>query len=273
MESDRSGRDTSCGRIGAREHFAPHVSQSFQNHRPPSRAHLAPGIILDARRAVWLEEKRILAVADLHLGYAWAHRHSGQLLPITAREDSVERLATLVTDYCPEELVLLGDIVHRAVPVQTLEAELRELFSVIGDRTRLRLVAGNHDKGLDALLKRCKLRAELVVSHDCGPHLLIHGDNKDAAIAADQLALVRSRNGQIFMGHEHPAIRVGDGVASMKCPCFLVSSRLIILPAFSSWAAGSNVRSQTFLSPLAASVRFETAHAILGNKMLPIALP
>ncbi|RYY91444.1 MAG: hypothetical protein EOO11_22700, partial [Chitinophagaceae bacterium] len=78
---------------------------------------LAPGIHLDVRRAVWLPETGTLAVSDLHLGYVWAHRHSGQMLPVSMAEETVPRLLELVTAYKPKELVLLGDIVHRAVPV------------------------------------------------------------------------------------------------------------------------------------------------------------
>ncbi len=72
------------------------------------------------------------------------------------------------------------------------------------------------------------------------------------------------------MGHEHPAVRVGDGIASMKCPCFLVSQRVVILPAFSEWSAGADFRAHPFMSPLANSVKFHTAYAILAGKLLPL---
>ena len=48
---------------------------------------ISAGIWLDHRRAVYLEAERILCVADLHLGYAWAHRFSGQLMPLRGEED------------------------------------------------------------------------------------------------------------------------------------------------------------------------------------------
>ena len=89
-----------------------------------SKHEFAPGMWLDARRALWIPEARLLAVADLHLGYAWAHRHAGQLMPITARDTTAERLRALVEDYKPQRLVLLGDIVHRAVPVKPVKEAL-----------------------------------------------------------------------------------------------------------------------------------------------------
>ena len=241
-------------------------------HRSAGIAGLGAGIFLDARRAVWLERERILLVADLHLGYAWAHRHAGQMLPLSAREDSIERLTALVEEYAPVALAILGDIVHRAVPVRTLEEELRRLCDELGGRVEVRLLAGNHDATLAALLRRCGISATLHSSLEAGPHLLLHGDGKDAGAAQTQLQRAQETEGRIFMGHEHPAIRVGDGITSIKRPCFLISAEVIILPAFSNWAGGANVRNGGFLSALAGSVRFHTAHAILADKLLPISL-
>src|SRR6266508_5149505 len=116
-----------------------------------SRYEAAPGIWLDVRRAVWLEEARVLAVADLHLGYAWAHRHTGQLMPITVPDDTAERLNGLQQEYRPEQIVLLGDIVHRSVPVAPLQDELMGLLSCLADKVKLTLVMGNHDRDLERL--------------------------------------------------------------------------------------------------------------------------
>jgi metallophosphoesterase superfamily enzyme len=75
------------------------------------------------------------------------------------------------------------------------------------------------------------------------------------------------------MGHEHPAINIHDRVTtSLKCPCFLTAPRLLILPAFSPWSAGSNIRSAQFLSPLARETHFTQAYAVLATRILPISL-
>jgi metallophosphoesterase superfamily enzyme len=75
------------------------------------------------------------------------------------------------------------------------------------------------------------------------------------------------------MGHEHPAIHLHDRVTtSVKCPCFLTGPRILILPAFSSWAAGSNVRSTPFLSAFAREALFSHAYAIVAGRILPVPL-
>jgi putative SbcD/Mre11-related phosphoesterase len=212
-----------------------------------SRLQIEPGIWLDARRAIWFEQLSIVAVADLHIGYNWAQRHDGQMVPLCQPDDTVSRLKDLCEFYKPAELLLLGDIVHRALPLPQIEAELQRLLAEVKG-TRLRLILGNHDRYLEKLVA-----APLETEHVCGKYLFVHGH------------LTSGRAERIVMGHEHPAISVGDGVAtSMKCPCFLFSRRAIVLPAFSLWAAGG--------VEMALRQRFEQAVAILGDKLLPIRL-
>jgi metallophosphoesterase superfamily enzyme len=148
-----------------------------------TRLEWEPGVWLDAGRAVWLEEWHTLAVADLHLGYAWAHRAEGQLMPLEAGEDCVARLQQLLDRYPVEEVLLLGDVVHRAVEVEPLHAELRALASSIGGRARLRLIAGNHDRNLKELLLKAKIDLEIMKSATVGAHLLLHGDEPSEAVA------------------------------------------------------------------------------------------
>lgn len=231
-----------------------------------------PGVWLDARKAVWLPGTRTLAVADLHLGYAWAHRHSGQLMPISATEDTIPRLTALVDEFAPRELLLLGDIVHRAVPVPSLERDLALLQSEIGSRTELRWIAGNHDRDLATLLARLCLGVSLDTRHQIGDLHFVHGDASPEVAEAD-LRAARSSNGIVFCGHEHPAITITDRVTtSLKCPCFLLAPELIVLPAFSPWAAGSNVRQRDFLSKYLQARSPKRAVAIINGKLLPVPL-
>lgn len=241
--------------------------------RAPSVIEALPGIWLDARHAVWLESERILAIADLHLGYAWAHRAEGNLLPIGARDDTPARLAALVKDYAPREVALLGDIVHRAVRIEPLREEIRRLCSAIGEDAALRLIAGNHDRDLAPLLSECGASLEIASSLRAGPYLLVHGDAPDN-VAADHLREAAARGGIVFLGHEHPAITLSDGVATRaKCPCFLLGENCAVVPAFSRWSAGGCVRSGRRLSAYLRHSPPRRAIAIAAGKLLPLPLP
>ena len=227
-----------------------------------TRLELESGIVLDARRALWLAGERTLVVADLHFGYVWAQRQSGQLLPLSANDDTAERLLALAEDYDAQSVVLLGDIIHAAVPLPELRAELAKLFAQLRARAAVTCVAGNHDRKLARLFLESGIDLPLVREHSLGPYRLLHGDDAVSAIEHDGFTII---------GHEHPAITLSDGVAhSAHCPCFLVARGLIVIPAFSQWAAGGNVRGGDFMSPLARAARFEKAVAILAGKLLPV---
>jgi putative SbcD/Mre11-related phosphoesterase len=239
-----------------------------------SKWELEPAIWLDARRALWLANERVLAVADLHLGYAWAHRHSGNLLPLSKDDALVRRLEELVSDYAPAALALVGDIVHRAVSIGAMREELCDLFRRLSKRVTLRLIAGNHDKRLSALLHECEIEAPLLDHLRIGPHLLVHGDQCNATWATREFAAAAARRGRIICGHTHPAIRISDGVAtSAKCPCFAIAGPLVVLPAFTDWSAGTDVRSAHFFEALPQERQVEEAVAIVAGKLLPIKSP
>jgi uncharacterized protein len=229
---------------------------------------VAPGIVLDARRAVWLADDRTLLVADLHLGYAWAQRHAGNLLPLH-RADTLDRLAALTQAYGPEQIILLGDVVHDAVPLDPVAAELSRLWSEFAAHAEVLLVAGNHDRRLRPLLEKLAIDLPLVREWQIGPHRLVHGDGPDSPAQKAELATAHARGGFVFCGHEHPAITLSDHIATtVRCPCFVRGEGLLMLPAFSEWAAGSNLRRGSYLSPYLRAAHVLGAHAIVAGKLL-----
>jgi putative SbcD/Mre11-related phosphoesterase len=236
----------------------------MQPARPPILQSLEflLGMVFDARRAVYFREHRLLAVADLHLGYAWTHRAQGQLMPVTPKDNALDRLKALIADYDPARIVLLGDIVHRALPVPALLEELRALVEIADGKRELILLAGNHDRKLQQLLKQLDCGAALRTEYVAGENVLLHGD-RPATQPGDRYVI----------GHEHPAISLGDGVAtSRKFPCFLIADDVVTLPSFSSWSAHTPFPSYEFMSPIARAARFQTALAILGDRLLPVPL-
>ena len=233
------------------------VEQTRTGINDKSRLEVAPGLWLDYRRAIYLEGEELLCVADLHLGYTWAHRYQGQMLPVNTPERLLERLLELCDAYHPRRFVFLGDIVHQAVPVSAIKNDFHELVSTLKGRCGVHLILGNHDRNLREL---AGTEVEFHQTVQAGNYLLLHGNDD----------IRKKGTSVILMGHEHPAISLGDGVRSQKFPCFLISEKLLILPAFSLWAAGSDFRYHPFMSPLARSAKFEKAVAILGQKLLPV---
>jgi putative SbcD/Mre11-related phosphoesterase len=228
---------------------------------------LASGIFADARRAVFLEQERMLVVADVHLGFAWTGRQRGSLLPVTA-EDVRPRLRGLIEDYGARRCVFLGDTVHAPAAPDVVRDELVRLIEELSARCSLTFVRGNHDVRLPELLADAAPGATIVDHERAGDVLMVHGH-----VAPPESGPEESPARWVIYGHEHPAICVGDGVASaVKAPCFLTGGGRIVLPAFSEWAAGSEVCVHTCLSPLSRQGPFERAVAILGERLLPVGL-
>ncbi|MGV3772029.1 MAG: metallophosphoesterase [Verrucomicrobiales bacterium] len=230
-----------------------------------SQYEIAPQVWADCRRALFFEKDSILAVADLHLGYAWAHRFNGQMMPIDNGHPGLKLLEQMVRDFRARKVVVLGDIIHQAVPVPQLRAEVKELLALSG-LAELLLLTGNHDKRLASLIDASETNsgAKVLPEWSTSSYTFLHGDKPAAETFAGQICVI---------GHEHPAISLGDGVStSAKFPCFLASDSVLALPAFSPWAAGTSIGSYPFMSPLARGARFHTAVAVMGKKLLPVPL-
>lgn len=179
-----------------------------------ARSEIQPGIWLDSRRAVWFAAERLLAIADLHWGYAVSHQARGHLLPIWGDDELAARLLALLADYSPVEMIWLGDIVHAAEGAARAEAFLRTAPVPVA------LVTGNHDR---------HWRPKGVVSTIRGRYFFHHGDTSPP-VPAGLLEVI---------GHHHPAVSWWDGAgASVKLPALVASPQRLVLPAFSPWAAG-----------------------------------
>src|SRR4051794_13264123 len=80
--------------------------------RPFAQVTVAPHIFLDGRLALFHEEQRWLAVADLHFGFELSQRVAGRLMPMWGMTSIEERLMELLSHYQPRHLIVLGDLVH-----------------------------------------------------------------------------------------------------------------------------------------------------------------
>jgi len=134
------------------------------------------------------------------------------------------------------------------------------------------LTLGNHDAALPGFVARTGLPLRCETAWPCGPHLLVHGDRRETRLSGlPEPPGAGFRNGFLIMGHEHPAVVLGDGVTTgARCPCFLVGANRLMLPAFSRWAAGVVIGREPFMSEAARGAQWHTAVAIMGERLLPV---
>ena len=195
---------------------------------------LGHGLIeLLPERAVWAPRERALFVADLHLGKATAFRVFGAPAPTGASEETLRRLGALVDELRPERLVVLGDFVH-ATPSMTkgLTTSLVEWREKRAAVTCV-VVLGNHDRRAGPWLESCGFATAEAPALHAGCECRHFPLEETQALAPGPTALA---------GHLHPMTRLhGPGRDSLRLPCFVVSGRQVVLPAFGEFTGGAFV--------------------------------
>lgn len=213
-----------------------------------------------------MPRSRSLAVADLHLGEAWVRRARGQLVPLGVTDTTVARLRSLLESYCPERLILLGDIVHAALPLDAIHSAVQELAALAREGLVMEWCLGNHDRQLSRQLARWGISVRTTAQVNLPEAMLYHGDRSPEPSPQEGPAAPWK-----IHGHLHPALFLDDGVATRaKVPCFLVAPGRLVLPAFSEMAAGSAVDRSGIPQGLGPEDRFESAVACLGPRLLRI---
>lgn len=101
-----------------------------------TRVEVQPGLWLDSR------------LDDLQRGNSASHRARGNLLPAWDDDEFQHRLRGLVSDYAPDEMLWLGDIVHAAEGTSAVEAYLRN------PPARTTVLAENHDRHWRGAVRR-----------------------------------------------------------------------------------------------------------------------
>src|SRR3954447_21582255 len=98
-----------------------------------ARAEVNDEVILDGRLALFHQQQRWLAVADLHFGFELSQRAAGNLFPLWGMQTIQSRIDDLLREYAPRRVLFLGDLIHdlaAAVAFSDWIAELRERAEV-----------------------------------------------------------------------------------------------------------------------------------------------
>ncbi len=172
--------------------------------------------------AIWLPGQATALVADLHLGFAWAQRRRGELWPLT---DAGARRALegLCDELRPKTVVLAGDIIHAPRPGPEEAQLIADTMASLRERAEVVCVAGNHDRGQNF---RAEWRGDGIRA--------IHGDTLPEVPESGVLTVV---------GHFHPVMMMRDAsTVKRRHRAFLKGNGLLVLPAFSPFASGTDMR-------------------------------
>lgn len=175
-----------------------------------------------SERALYIPGIRTVVLADLHFGKVNHFRRAGLPVPTSATSRNAERLIELIQKLEPARILFLGDLFHSAY---------NDDWEAVGQIVRhfpgcaFDLVRGNHDVLSDVQYSRQGIR--MLEKEIIGNLLLTHEPLPTQQVPKGLLNVA---------GHLHPAASlVGKGRQSLRLPCFWLSERQLILPAFGSF--------------------------------------
>ena len=213
-------------------------------------------VLLRASGALWIEARRVLVAADLHLEKGSAYAARGQMLPPYDTRETLRRLQAEADVLAPAVIVLLGDTFHDRGSEDRLAVDDVARLRALAMRNALVWVVGNHDADGPAALP-----GEVVDEWEVEGLRLRH--EPAAGPQAGELS-----------GHLHPCARVVASQGSVRRRCFVTDAERAVLPAFGAYAGGLNVRDMAFAGlfarpPLAAALGADRVHAVGWRSLGP----
>lgn len=173
-------------------------------------------LTLTNQRALFWKEKRTLILSDLHLGKAAHFRKNGIPLPTQVTLHDLQRLERLIDVFAPQQVVIVGDLIHAGHNREVYL--LRQLVSRLS-HTKFILISGNHD------------RFEKKYGEEIGIHAIYSQWQLDGIFFIHQ---AEQPDRPTISGHLHPGVRIHMPTKKkLLLPCFVVTKKHIILPAFS----------------------------------------
>jgi DNA ligase-associated metallophosphoesterase len=164
--------------------------------------------------ALFWSERKMLLIADVHLGKVMHFRKAGIAVPAGSISKNFRQLESVAEFFRPEVICFLGDLFHSDINTEWTFFE----NWAINAEAEIVLVAGNHD--IISPKKYCELGIKIFSEIVWGDFLLTH----HPTIREDLFN---------FSGHIHPAVRLhGVGRQSLTLRCFFHRPDQLILPAF-----------------------------------------
>ncbi len=176
---------------------------------------------LDQSGLLWWPDRRLAAVADLHLEKGSAYARRGRHLPPYDTHETLARLEAALARLAPGTVVSLGDGFHDRRGPAELDPALAGRVRRLTAAHEWLWVRGNHDPEPPAGLGGTPL-----------PELRLGG-----------LAFRHEPSGEAgeVAGHLHPKARVAASRLRLCRPCHASDGLRLLLPAVGSFTGGLNV--------------------------------
>jgi len=221
--------------------------------------------------AIFEKNKKILVVADLHIGIESELRALG-LNTASQTYTMINHLVSLCKKYRPEEIFILGDIKHN-IPSSTTEErkDVENLLEKIKRFGTIHILPGNHDGNIRKMVSRDVIihSSNGIVFNNIG---FVHGHRwPDGKIMQCE---------KIIIGHTHPTIMLTDRLGYKKFePCWIKANlikgklkekypnsadpQILVIPAFNPLCGGIAANKEGVTGPIGKIMDIENAKVYL----------
>ncbi|QZA88909.1 metallophosphoesterase [Salinarchaeum sp. IM2453] len=148
-----------------------------------------------------------LIIADYHAGVEVALRNETGVEVDSHAADRRDRLLSLVEQTNPDQLIVLGDLMHSiGDPGGAERGELEVLFESLPESLDVFLAKGNHDGAIESWIPDIEITP--TAGEKIGNLGIMHGHTwPSQSVLSSEI---------ICMGHEHPVVRLEDTVGGSE---------------------------------------------------------
>lgn len=221
--------------------------------------------------ALFIKNKKILIVADLHIGIESQLREQGLSTP-SRTQNMIDHLLKICKKHKPLEIILLGDIKHN-IPSSTIQErrDVKNFLTTIKEYGSVHILPGNHDGNIN------KISPQEIIIHPSNGFSIenigfTHGHRWPSAeiMQCDQ----------IIIAHTHPTIMFTDrlGYKTFE-PCWIKSmfvidklkekypngtcSSVLVMPAFNPLCGGIAANQEGVSGPIGKIIDIKNAQIYL----------
>ena len=221
--------------------------------------------------ALFIKNKQILVVADLHIGIESQLREQG-IQTTSHAQKMIEHFSSLCKKFKPKEIILLGDIKHN-IPSATFQErkDVRNFLTQIKEFSSIHIIPGNHDGFIG------KLSPEEIIIHPSDGFYIenvgfVHGHRWPSEIIM--------QCDQIIIAHTHPTVMFKDRLESRTFePCWVKglflkdkliekypnskNPEILIMPAFNPLCGGIAANQEGITGPIGKLIDIQNSQIYL----------
>jgi putative SbcD/Mre11-related phosphoesterase len=221
--------------------------------------------------ALFIKSKKILVIADLHIGIEKFLSEQGINTP-SQTSNMMKNIRTICKKHNPNELIILGDIKHN-IPTSTYQErkDVKIFLEKISEFGKIQIIPGNHDGNIKKLCPE-----DIIVHPSSGFNIENIGFSHGHRWPSEDIM----NSDLILFGHTHPTVMFTDRLGYKTYePCWIKSNFLkeelkekfpksiakeaLVIPAFNSLCGGIAINKQGVVGPLGKLLNIENSQIYL----------